>query len=752
MKIRNIFAITLAASLALVSACTETDMSKYDEWLGEKFNQEILWDVDSMAFRRADWKGVEIAGGAQVRASEVKMWETVQKISYITFSPNMFNTYLGYSETEATVGDIAASYEDALFAINAGDLVDGKPANFFKLDGKVINAANSSEEADGLVGLVSSPIGVTARISKNIAETSEYSSAMVAGPVLVYNGKEQIDSTHTGEFYQTRMARTIFGVSSTGNYVMGVIDGGVSGKADGATVQEAAFIARMMGMQNAILLGSGDASTLWSSDKGVINAPSAGSAQKVGTIIYVGEGTARVTGEGTEASPYLIENHVHMTQMRTLCKPATTTYFKMMEDVDMSPVKMWTPVNFDGSFDRQVIFDGNNKTISNFAPGLFVQDDQSTAASYPSIFGVMYGTCKDLTIKNAKIFVEHTRASVGVIGGFVGTTGKPALIENVHIQGEIKGGSNCAAFGGQSREGTFRNCSADIKILSGGTDCGGFAGQTNVSTIIENCHAKVDLTPTEVVSGNLRYGGLIGWAKGATLKISDCTTEGVIRNDKNSVKTSAGICSYVGTDEAEIVRCHSNVSFEGGKIQNSGGIVGIASPAVSLLIKDCYSSGTAEVHQVFGGILGRQEKATITVENCYSTIDINGYSGLGGLFGSKTSSGTPLVFTNCFAWNSSIKASRESADKFSSGAVAGSASKDSNTFTGCYRTPSMTFSDAFRTLQDHADLANGTPEGDNNQNAYDGRVCEESSLSAAAQKAGWSAEVWNFSGDMPVLK
>ena len=150
MKLRNIFGISLVAALVFTSACTQKeDMSKVDEWLGEKFNQEILWDVDSMAFRRTDWASEDVASGLQMRKAQIKMWESVQSISYVNYSPNMFNTYLGYTGAEGTVGDIAGSYEGALFAINAGDLTGGKPTNFFKLDGEVIvGKVNVDEQAD----------------------------------------------------------------------------------------------------------------------------------------------------------------------------------------------------------------------------------------------------------------------------------------------------------------------------------------------------------------------------------------------------------------------------------------------------------------------------------------------------------------------------------------------------------------------------------------------------------------------------
>ena len=763
MKIRYLFGPALVSVLALVS-CADRDMAKVDEWLGKKFNQEILWNVDSMAFRRAPWQSEDVAGGVQVRKSTIKMWETMQSVSYVTYSPNMFNTYLGYTGQVATVGEIAGSYRNALFAINAGGLKDGRPAAFFKLDNEVITSATESPDANAVVGLIADILGVTMNVSDNVDETSGYTSAMAAGPLLLRNGKEIDFSEATGEFYTTRMARTIIGVTTAGNYIMGVIDGGVPGTADGATVQEAAFMARLMGLDFAVLLGCGDETTAWSADKGVINSPSAGSAKKVGTVIYIGPGTSRVSGEGTETSPYLIDNHVHMTQMRALCPEGGKTYFKLMDDVDMSEVRVWTPVNFDGDFSRQIDFDGNGKVISNFAPEQFVADDQSTPASYPSLFGVFYGSCRNLDITDSRIIAEGV-SSCGILGGFVGTNNKPAEIENVHIiNAEIKGRANLGAFGGQSRDASYKNCSAKVKFVTNGTDVGGIAGRVAGIFTLEGCTAEIDISQSANPGSNARYGGLLGYAAtigGADLTrdqltVKNCSASGNIRNEQFSCNCSSGLVAYVGMPQADITESFTTVNILSstaldakGKFSNTGGIAGTVSAANYCRIENCYSSGSFYVWQCSAGIVGRHEKGALTINNCYSTYDILGYSGLGGIIGQSAASLT-VTIAKSFAWNPSVIAFRDADSKYSSGAVGGSIS-GTNTITGCFRNPGMVFSDPYRTIQIHGDLSAGTPEGAANQHAYDGTPSAEATLTAAARKAGWSETVWDFSTDVPSI-
>ena len=782
MKLRNIFGLTLAAALSFVS-CAEQDMTKVDEWLGEKFNQEILWDVDSLAFRRTEWESVDVASGLQMRKSAIKMWESVQTISYVTYSPNMFNTYIGYTGQDGTVADLAADCEGAMFAVNAGGFVNGKPSDFLKLDGELVNAT-VSDDARAIVGLTATPLGVNMKVSANVSDHSDYTSAIVSGTLLIRNGKEVDFSEETDEFYTTRMARTIVGTSTTGNYTIAVIDGGVAGQADGVTAQEAAYIARMMGLNFAALLGCGDESTAWSADKGVVNTPSAGSAAKVGSIIYLGEGTARVSGAGTEDSPYLIENHVHMTQMRALCKENTETYFQLIDDVDMSEVKVWTPINFDGGFTRKVHFDGNGKTISNFAPESFVADDQATAAGYASLFGVLYGTVKNVTIKDAKVLMPLSQSTAtGIIGGFLGTVqdaSMPATLENVHVvNGEVSGGRDCGLFGGQARDASLKDCTSNGKVTGGNADCGGFIGRAAGHMSLVNCHSDVYLTPGQNPGSNMRYGGLMGFMAtiGGTdttrddLIVKNCSSTGTFFNDQFSANTVGGLIAYINSSAEisesfttlELLGSKQNEPDQGGPLggnhANCGGVAGIVSSVGTVTISNCWTGGGKSFTsgQKAGGVVGVLEKGVLTIENCYSSYDMLSYSGAGGVFG-QTKAGT-LTISKSFAWNPRVITFRAQ-DKYSSGAFAGCIAQ-ACTITDCYRNPNIEFVDPYRSMKDHADVAGAVIPNDNeenpskptaNNNAYDAQPSSEATLSAAAQKAGWSASVWDFSGDVPVLK
>lgn len=736
-------------------------MSVVDKWLGEEFNQEVLWDPDSLAFRRAKWENKDVVSGVQMKTAQIKMWDSKQTVSYITFSPNLLSVCLGWTDEEGTVEELASSHEDVLFAINGGESNGSKPADYFKLDGSVVNPQNTSTTANGVVGLKKTALGNTMEVSGKVENAGDYFSSMVAGPLLVSGG--EACEFPEGPESSVRMARTIVGVTKTGNYVFGVVDGGAAGQAEGATLKEAASLALLMGMEEAISFSSGDNVTLWSSENGVMNNPSGGSAKKMATIMYVKPGSAKVSGKGTAEDPYLMESHVHMTQMRTLTAPGTTTYFKLTQDVDMSLVKSWTPVNYDGDYSRQIHFDGNGNSLINFSPEEFVNDtDASKVASYPSLFGVLYGSCKNLTIKDSRLDVG-AKASVGFLGGYVGTSGKPAEVDNVHLLNcEIEGTCNSeklsgyGGFGGQSREATFKNCSADIKILAGGTDVGGMVGKAHTTISFENCTAKVYLSPKENPGGNMRYGGLLGWGNCTEISVRNCSTSGTIVNDKFSCNASSGIVAYSGSSISTVIsQCKTSVNLERkpgtSNLSNTGGMVGCHGGAGSCTIENCYSTGDLVVHQTSGGLVGRHEKGTLTINNSYSTSSIDGFSGLGSIVG-QSAGGTVLKLSGCIAWSPSITASRSGADKYSSGAIVGAASGTS-TITGCVRRSDMVFSDPFRTgLVMHNDLGGVVHEGAANQQAYDGKTTSAETVSAAAKAASWDEAIWDLSGSAPELK
>lgn len=757
MKNRNIYCIILAAVLVLASSCTkEPDMSKVDKWLGEYYNQECKWDMDSITFHRAEWTSQAVVEGVQMRRTQAKIKGLNRSISYISYSPDEFKTYVGYSEQGGTVAEVADAQSGALFAISGVS----SAVNYFKYDGSVVSSSTADASQVNGVLAVSKSLNTNVFSIYNCAD-GNYSSisednAMATGAVLVAGGKEL--TFPAGDYYDTRKARSIIGYDfNTGNYIFATIDKSADGKAEGATIAEAAFFARMMGMTEAVCLADGDAATIWSKEDGVLNAPSSATPAKVSAVVYVGANVPALDGKGTAEEPYIIDMAVKMKQMRAYSPVGGETYFKLTQDLNMASTKTWYPVNYDGEYNRKVHFDGNGKTISNFSPNAFKDNATGADAGYPSLFGVLYGSCKDLTIKDSKIIT--TRSSAGFIGGYVGTTGKPSLVENVHLVNcEIDGtGNTYGGFGGNGNMATFTNCSADIVIRAGGPDVGGFIGLGQGTIEIENCTAEVDLAAQKDPGSNMRYGGIVGYHKGTTISIKNSSASGII-SCGYSCNCAAGILAYSGSTTSTLIsQCKSTVDFRkdtGKQLSNCGGMVGCHGSSGICTIENCYSTGDMTIHQTCGGVVGRQEAGTLTITNCYSTSTLDGYSGLGSIVGAASKTGCMLHMSGCIGWSASIKATREDSSKYGCGALVGSSS-GKNTITGCVRNPEMAFSDPARPdgLTTHADVANADLAGDPNTNRpYDGRPSSETTASAASAAAGWNTDIWDLSGDLPELK
>jgi hypothetical protein len=124
--------------------------------------------------------------------------------------------------------------------------------------------------------------------------------------------------------------------------------------------------------------------------------------------------------------------------------------------------------------------------------------------------------------------------------------------------------------------------------------------------------------------------------------------------------------------------------------------------------------------------------------------------------------------TGCIAWNSKVIADQEG-DYGSSAAIVGHTSFK-NVLSNCYRRSDMDYKNSNNTLsscitaqvdQPDSDGTNwvaGTTPGttaSSNQNPYYGVAKDPASFtvkSIAKDIIGWSSEIWDFSGPLPLLK
>lgn len=376
-----------------------------------------------------------------------------------------------------------------------------------------------------------------------------------------------------------------------------------------------------------------------------------------------------VTEDGTEAHPYLLKTTDDLAAMREKALPGTETWFRLENDIDMKGVANWTPINFGDTegegetavttFDRKIHFDGNGKTISNFAPATFNLDKLNEAA-YPSFFGVLYGSCKDLTITNAVI--ADAKTSAGILAGYVGTVDKPATVTNVSVQGTVSGNINrIGGLAGVAVSSTFTNCSADVAVTTTNTDAAGFVGYVQGTSTFTNCNVKVALVSSAIEK--CRCGGFIGWNRATETTIENChVLEGSTITDQSVGRDAAKVVMYGGfigfaDSDAELTKL--TVKNSSAKVtvnsqdfaQVNSCFIGALGYSAEVLLDGCSAEGDiligANPQNYAGGLVARAQFAgakdangnaieggkKLTINNCSFKGNVKGRAGVGGLVG-----------------------------------------------------------------------------------------------------------------------
>lgn len=407
--------------------------------------------------------------------------------------------------------------------------------------------------------------------------------------------------------------------------------------------------------------------------------------------------------DGTQQNPYLIKTVEDMTAMRSKALPGAETWFRLENDIDMAAVTNWVPVNYGDTegegeaavttCNRKIHFDGNNKTISNFAPATW--NDGETACNYPSLFGVLYGSCKDLTITAAKIEVQQ--GSTGILAGYVGNAEKPATVSNVSVQGVVNvtgSGTKVGGVCGAAYDATFTGCKTDVTMTVAHQDVAGFVGRVYGACSFTNCEAKAVIKST--IAEKARTAVFAGYLSGTDATFEGCKvltgSKVTIENGKTAsyLAMCGGLVAYDGsTNKTTIKNCPvdaqisavwgSNVAGvvaikgAGGNLEVTGsnvtgalsadkqvaGIVGLIEKAGEVVINGCNNTAsitggtTTNSHYNAGVLSWAQSANTVALSNCSSTADINSPgSSNGGLVGATNTTVVEFTMDNCYCTGS----------------------------------------------------------------------------------------------------
>ena len=439
---------------------------------------------------------------------------------------------------------------------------------------------------------------------------------------------------------------------------------------------------------------------------------------------------ANLQGKGTEASPYLLKTAYDLEQMADALEEGKTIWFKMEDDIDMADVVRWMPLNFTPPYDMAIHFDGQGHKISHF---------KCEAGTYPSFFGVLNGTVKDVIFENAVINAENSKAGVvaGYLGTNLGTKEEPqyisANLENVQVfHSTVTGGDYAGGIAGQiGAPGSFTSLHVkDVTVSSTTERVGGIFGQVGYSNplidvTISDCSAE-----NVTASAPKNVGALIGVCYG---NVKDCTASGHVTATVESTKevsvgglighlecgnatgcwattkveltlSGRSIGGLVGTFKAGVIeKCYASGEIIG-TYRNNGGFVGLiqanagAPSSKPATIRNCYSTGNVNANSHTGGFVGlidnptdkdtgAEVTGTVTISNCYCTGNVIGTGfGIGGFVGYQ---GCPkFQADHCAAWGKTVTAGVTAVGNWSSGAFAAIA-YPSCTLTDNYRNPEM---------------------------------------------------------------
>ena len=231
-----------------------------------------------------------------------------------------------------------------------------------------------------------------------------------------------------------------------------------------------------------------------------------------------------VTGNGTEAEPFILKTADHLAWFRDYVNVGKVSACAKIADevevIDMSSVcheadaekqvaeLSWTPI---GSKKYQGTFDGNGKTIRN----LFI----SSTSNDIGFFGCA-ADCriKNITFDNAKV-KGNENCSTGILAGYAGS----CVIENIKTTG---------------------NCSVE-----GQYETGGIAGRANGN--ISNCENHA------IVNGLHSVGGIVGICFDSENSITSCANYGAITGTEDFV---GGIIGYFGEGSLQNSANYGNIT------------------------------------------------------------------------------------------------------------------------------------------------------------------------------------------------
>ena len=411
--------------------------------------------------------------------------------------------------------------------------------------------------------------------------------------------------------------------------------------------------------------------TINMSDKGSLVRVVETSASVPRSSLSVGRAIG-TDGSGTEQKPYLIKNKYDLEGLATIVSDDDilvdeTTYISIEADIDLQTIDSWKPINNirDRRHISKLDVEGNNHTISNFAPstiaqGQLVSGDVDSGHNQPSLFGVFRGSVRNLYITNARV-QKPDMSTVGILAGWVGYDGlETSYVENVHVSGILSGKKAVGGMSGMAYNAVFTNCSSDVNVTATGEHASGFIARFYENVSVVNCHASGK------ISGTTGIGGILGaneMTSKTTINVEQCSStcaiSGTYQIGGLVGRTQSPIAITQSWVKAGITATTTPKSGTLNPGKHVGGILGVSAESASVTIQENYYKGDISADGSFiGGIMG-YATGPVTIENCHSHCNIENTGeylrsksknydmiGVGGILGGSV--GSSLSIETCF--------------------------------------------------------------------------------------------------------
>jgi len=177
--------------------------------------------------------------------------------------------------------------------------------------------------------------------------------------------------------------------------------------------------------------------------------------------------------------------------------------------------------------------------------------------------------------------------------------------------------------------GSIDNSYSTGTVVGIGFYVGGLIGENYGSA--NNCFSSSN------VNGNDRIGGLIGANRDYKI-VNNCYSTGIVSG-------TAYVGGLIGENYGFVKNCHSTGSAHGTN-NLIGGLIG--SNGENSAVQNCYSTADVEGNGGVGGLIGRHQGTINTqLRRSYSTGDVNGNVNVGGLLGTNDHGSVSNCYSMC---------------------------------------------------------------------------------------------------------